>query len=266
MNDPREYNVSLQREQRAILPSALFNWRSLAILVCAALLALLAVYRSNDTSPLIWSLVGIPAWILMVFHLAYDTDFAVRVVRPKLYMRFARITISDRQLLARLVKLRDAYLQAIEDGLRMNKRRSSPDWMRTASSIDQLANSACQLIIRMDDSKRRFVSMPDDHKLSFEIERMWSIMQTSCDPDERKRTEITLDEMERRKAFLHNYSTGMTMAETALDKIVSAFGAVAMGDVRPLDSAISRDQMAHEAYDYLEAVCYGDYAVSYPIG
>jgi uncharacterized membrane protein len=127
MNDPREYNVSLSREQRAIFPSALLDWHSLILLICAALLALMAVYR-HSAPHLALSIACLLIWPLVIFYVMRNDDFSVRVVRPRLYVRFSKITLRDTQLLHRLIKLRDEYLQAVEALIRRRRRMSIADW------------------------------------------------------------------------------------------------------------------------------------------
>jgi len=256
MNDPREYNVSLPREQRYILLSALLDWHSLTLLICAALLALMAVYR-HSTPHLYLSIACLLIWPLVIFYVMRNDDFSVRVVRPRLYVRFSKITLRDRQVLHRLIKLRDGYLQATEALIRRRRHMSIANWQSEIAYIDQLINRACELIIRLDTCRHRFISMPDDHRLTFEIERNELILQTTQDRMERKRIELALEEMKRRKSFLHDYSLGVEMAETQLDRVSTAMTAISMGDVTHLDHEALRN-----AYEYLEAVCYGDYAMN----
>jgi len=130
--------------------------------------------------------------------------------------------------------------------------------------MDQLINQACELIIRLDTCRHRFISMPDDHRLTYEIERNEIILQTTQDEMGRKRIELALEEMQRRKSFLHDYGLGASMAETQLDRVSTAMMAISMGDVRSLDyaAACTLHEALRDAHEYLEAVCYGDYAMN----
>src|SRR4030066_2583480 len=76
MNDPREYNVSISRERQAIFPSALLDWHSLTLLICAALLTLMVVYR-HSTPHLALSIACLLIWPLIIFYVMRNDDFSV---------------------------------------------------------------------------------------------------------------------------------------------------------------------------------------------
>ena len=104
-----------------------------------------------------------------------NDDFSVRVVRPRLYVRFSKITLRDRR----------------------RRRTSIADWQSEIAYTDQLINHACELIIRLDMCRHRFISMPDDHRLTYEIERNELILLTTQDRMGRKRIELALEEIKR---------------------------------------------------------------------